>query len=87
MSAMHLLERMEMRLAVELGATTMTLREALNLGPGDTVALDRATDEPLDLTVNGERVARGEVVAENGRFALRILEVAAGPAPAGEEAP
>ena len=63
------------RLAVELGRAEMPLKEVLTLGEGSVVSLDRLTDELLDLTANGRVVARGEVVAQDGRFALRIVEM------------
>lgn len=61
------------RLSVELGRTEMPLRDVLMLGEGSTVTLDRLTDELLDVTANGRVIARGEVVAEKGRFGLRIV--------------
>jgi len=64
------------RLSVELGRTEMSLRDVLALGEGSVVPLDRLTDELLDVTANGRVIARGEVVAENGRFALRIVSLA-----------
>jgi flagellar motor switch protein FliN/FliY len=83
------------RLSVELGRTDMPLRDVLLLGEGSTVALDRLTDELLDVTANGRVIARGEVVAEKGRFALRIVtlvgedgqDVPPASAPAAAEAP
>ncbi|NCP14686.1 MAG: flagellar motor switch protein FliN [Sphingomonadales bacterium] len=63
------------RLSVELGRTEMPLRDVLSLGEGSTVVLDRLTDELLDVTANGRVIARGEVVAEKGRFALRIVSL------------
>lgn len=68
-------------LSVELGRTEMALREVLALGEESVVALDRLTDEPLDVLVNGKPIARAEIVAENNRFALRIVELvgASGP--------
>ena len=60
---------------VELGRAEMPLKEVLTLGEGSVVSLDRLTDELLDLTANGRVVARGEVVAQDGRFALRIVEM------------
>ncbi|RNJ62576.1 MAG: flagellar motor switch protein FliN [Porphyrobacter sp. IPPAS B-1204] len=76
------------RLSVELGRTEMPLRDVLMLGEGSTVSLDRLTDELLDVTANGRVIARGEVVAERGRFALRIVSLVGEdgqdvPAPAG----
>ena len=61
------------RLSVALGRTELPLRDVLTLGEGSTVTLDRLTDELLDVTANGRVIARGEVVAEKGRFALRIV--------------
>ena len=62
-------------LTVEIGRTTMTIRETLEMGPGSIVALDRLTGEPVDLLVNGRRIARGEVVAIDEQFGLRITTV------------
>ena len=62
-------------LAVEIGRTRMTIREALALAPGSIVALDRMAGEPVDLLVNGKRIARGEVVAIDEEFGLRVTEV------------
>jgi flagellar motor switch protein FliN len=63
------------RLSVELGRAEMALRDVLMLGEGSMVALDRLTDELLDVTANGRVIARGEVVADKGRFALRIVNL------------
>ena len=49
--------------------------EALALAPGSIVALDRMAGEPVDLLVNGKRIARGEVVAIDEEFGLRVTEV------------
>ena len=81
------------RLSVELGRTEMCLREVLMLGEGSTVTLDRLTDELLDVTANGRVIARGEVVTDKGRFALRIVSLVGedgqdlAPAPALASAP
>ena len=64
-------------LAVEIGRTTMTIRETMALAPGAVVVLDRMAGEPVDLLVNGRRIARGEVVAIDEEFGLRITEVTA----------
>ena len=64
-------------LAVEIGRTTMTIREAVALTPGAVVTLDRMAGEPVDLLVNGKRIARGEVVVIDEEFGLRVTEVVA----------
>ncbi|OZA94180.1 flagellar motor switch protein FliN [Altererythrobacter sp. H2] len=65
-------------LSVELGRTELALREVMALGQDSVVALDRLTDEPLDVLVNGRLIAKAEIVAENNRFALRIVELIGG---------
>jgi flagellar motor switch protein FliN/FliY len=70
-------------LTVEVGRTRMTLGQALSLGPGSVVTLDRLADKPVDLLVNGRPIARGEVVVIDEEFGLRITEVVA---PSGAEA-
>lgn len=69
------LRDVDVRLSVELGRTEMKLKDILSLGPESVVVLDRMTDELLDVLVNGKPIAKGEVVALNGRFGLRIVEM------------
>jgi len=75
LSALGMLRDIDVRLTVELGGTDMRLRDVCALAEGQVVMLDRLVDEPLDLLVNGKVIARGEVVAEGGRFGLRIIEM------------
>jgi len=53
----------------------MTIGEILGIGAGSVVELDRASDEPVDLIVNGKAVARGHIVAVDERFGVRITEL------------
>lgn len=71
-----LLQDVDVRLSVELGRTDMKLRDVLALGEESVVMLERLTDELLDVLVNGKAIAKGEIVAQDGRFGLRIVELA-----------
>jgi len=62
-------------LVVEIGRTRMTIRETLGICRGTIITLDRLAGEPADLLVNGRLVARGEVVAIDEEFGLRVTEV------------
>ena len=70
-----LLKDVGVRLSVELGRTELRLQDVLSLGEDSVVMLDRLTDELLDVLVNGRLIAKGEIVAENNRFGLRIVEL------------
>ncbi|MGZ4200708.1 MAG: flagellar motor switch protein FliN [Thermoleophilaceae bacterium] len=72
---LHRLEDVPVELAVEIGRTNMSIGETLSLGPGSIVSLNRLAGEPVDLLVNGKRIARGEVVVIDEEFGLRITEV------------
>ena len=60
---------------VEVGRRQMKLSEAMSIAPGSIIQLEREIDSPLDLLINGQVVARGEVVVVDSDFGLRIVEV------------
>jgi len=62
-------------LALEVGRAKMSVRDLLQLAPGAVVELDRLAGEPLDVLVNGVRIARGEVVVVNEKFGIRLTDV------------
>lgn len=68
--------------SVELGRARVTLGEAMALGPGAVVPLDRTAGQPVDLLVNGQLVARGEVVVVDDVYGLRITEAVTEVSPA-----
>jgi flagellar motor switch protein FliN/FliY len=62
-------------LALEVGRARMSVRDLLQLAPGAIVELDRLAGEPLDVLVNGVRIARGEVVVIDDKFGIRLTDV------------
>ena len=62
-------------LSMEIGRTSITIQELLQLARGSVVELDRMAGEPLDVLVNGTLVARGEVVVVNDKFGVRLSDV------------
>ena len=71
-----LLADIPVRMSVEVGSTSLRLAEVMDLAEGSIVELDRQADELLDIMVNGTLVARGEVVTVNGRYGIRVVEIA-----------
>lgn len=60
---------------LELGRTTLTVRDLLQLNQGSVVEFDRRVGEPLDLLVNGTLLAHGELVVIDDGFGIRLTEV------------
>ncbi len=61
--------------AVELGRTTKTIQEGLDMNPGTIIELDKIAGEPIDVLVNGKYVAKGEVVVIEESFGVRITDI------------
>lgn len=64
-----------LEVSVELGRSHMSIAEILALRTGSVVELDKLAGEPVDVSVNGTLIARGEVVVVDEKFGVRITEV------------
>ncbi len=61
--------------SVELGRSQISLKELYELSEGSLIELQRLVGEPLDLVVNNQIVAQGEVVAIDNNYGLRITQI------------
>lgn len=68
----ELLMHIPMRLTAELGSATMSVAQLLELGSGSVLELDRPAGAPVDVLVNNRPIARGEIVAVDDNFGVRI---------------
>ena len=64
-----------LEVTVELGRTTKSISDILDLGPGKIIELNKIAGEPIDVLVNGKHVAKGEVVVIEESFGVRITEI------------
>ncbi|MCF6194942.1 MAG: flagellar motor switch protein FliN [Kangiellaceae bacterium] len=62
-------------LSMEVGTTTIPIRNLLQLTQGSVVELDRLAGESLDVMVNGTLIAHGEVVVINEKYGIRLTDV------------
>ena len=72
---LDLLLNVSLQVTAELGKCKMNVRDILKLGTGSIVELDRLAGGPVDLLVNNKLVARGEVVAIDDNFGVRVTEL------------
>lgn len=70
-----LLEDVQLQVRIELGRTRMVVEDVLRLSSGAVVELDKAAGDPVDIYVNGRRIARGEVLVLNENFCVRVSEI------------
>ncbi|WP_445928863.1 flagellar motor switch protein FliN [Marinimicrobium sp. C2-29] len=62
-------------ISMEVGRTSISIRNLLQLNQGSVIELDRLAGEPLDVLVNGTLIAHGEVVVVNEKFGIRMTDV------------
>jgi len=74
-SDLGLIMEVPLRLSVELGSTTLPVREVLALTKGSVLVLNRASGDPADIYVNERLIARGELISQDDRVAVRITEL------------
>ncbi|MEW6423415.1 MAG: flagellar motor switch phosphatase FliY [Bacillota bacterium] len=72
---LELLLNIPLKISVILGRTKRPIKEVLSLTPGAIVELSSQVDEPVEILVNGTLIARGEVVAVNENFGVRITSI------------
>jgi flagellar motor switch protein FliN/FliY len=74
----NFIDNLPIEVVVELGRTRLTVRQLAALDRDDVIDLDRTSADPLDIVVGGKLFARGEVVMQGDRMALRIVEMIEG---------
>jgi flagellar motor switch protein FliN/FliY len=63
---------------IVLGSTEIPVSDLLTLQKGATIALNRRIGEPVDMVVNGRKIARGEITvmeSDPSRFGIRVTEI------------
>ena len=63
------------QLTAELGRTRITIKSLLQLSQGSVVELDGLAGQPLDVLINGYRIAQGEVVVVNEKYGIRLTDI------------
>ncbi len=64
-----------LEITVELGRTTMLVKDILELGTGSVIELDKLAGEPVEIMVNNKLIAKGEVVIIDENFGVRITKI------------
>ena len=69
------LQNIAVTLSLEVGRTSLKIRDIMSLSQGSVVELSKLAGEPLDLLVNNTRVAQGEVVLVGDRYGVKLTNV------------
>lgn len=72
---MELIMSVPLEVSVEIGRTRKLVKDILDFTKGSLVVLDKLAGEQVDLYVNGQCIAKGDVVVVEDNFGVRITEI------------
>ena len=74
----EVIQAIPINLTIEVGSTTLKLRDLLKLSQGSLLELDRTAGELMDIKVNNTVIAKGEVVeTTEGKYGITVVEFVA----------
>lgn len=76
---LKLLMGVPLEISVELGTARRKVKDILEFTQGTIIELERQAGAPVDIVVNGNLIARGDVVVIDDNFAVRITEIVKNP--------
>ncbi|HCM23160.1 MAG TPA: flagellar motor switch protein FliN [Ruminococcaceae bacterium] len=71
----EMLMNVPLEVSVEIGKTRRPIREIADFGQGTVIELDKQAGAPVDIIVNGQLLAHGDVVVIGDNFGVRITEI------------
>lgn len=72
---LQLLMDVPLQISVQIGSTKKKIKDILEFSQGTIIELERQAGAPVDVMVNGNLIARGDVVVIDDNFAVRITEI------------
>ena len=74
----EVIQAIPINLTIEVGSTTLKLRDLLKLSQGSLLELDRTAGELMDIKVNNTVIAKGEVVeTTEWKYGITVVEIVA----------
>ena len=72
---MDLLMDVPLNVTVEIGKTRRKMRDIMEFSQGTIISLEKQAGAPVDIVVNGQLIARGDVVVIDDNFGVRITDI------------
>lgn len=76
LSNLELIMSVPLEITVEIGKTKRQIKDILEFTQGTIIELDKQAGALVDIIVNGQLIAKGEVVVVNDNFGVRVVEIA-----------
>lgn len=63
------------RIQIEIGRSSLALRDLLALEPGVVIELSRVSGQPVDVVIDNQAIARAEIVVADDEILTRVTEI------------
>ena len=73
---MSVLNDVPVECTIALGSTTLPIKQILKLSRGATIPLDCDEDDPTLLYINGQMIAKGQILVEGDKMLLEVTSLA-----------
>lgn len=74
-SNLELIMSVPLEISVEIGKSKRLIKDILEFSQGTIIELDKQAGALVDIIVNGQLIAKGEVVVVNDNFGVRVVEI------------
>ncbi len=64
-----------LKMTVEVGRTSLLIKDLLNVDLGSIIELKKKVGSPLHVLINDKLVAKGEIVVQNEKFGIKLTEI------------
>jgi len=75
LSNLELIMSVPLEISVEIGKSKRQIKDILEFTQGTIIELDKQAGALVDIIVNGQLIAKGEVVVVNDNFGVRVVEI------------
>lgn len=72
---LDLIMNVPLAVSIEIGKTKKKIREIMDFTQGTVIELEKQAGAPVDIVVNGQLIARGDVVVIEDNFGVRVTEI------------
>lgn len=70
-----MLEEVPVQMSVVLGSSELPIRQILKIGRGALIPLDCGYDDPTEIYVDDQLIARGKIHVSGDRMSVEITEI------------
>lgn len=75
LSNLNIIMDVPMEVVIQIGKTKKQIKEIIEFTQGSIIELEKQAGDPVDIIVNGELIARGDVIVIDDNFGVRITEI------------